>query len=33
MKNAWFHPDHIGTYKGEMKDGIAHGKGTYTSSH
>jgi len=33
MKNAWFHPDRIGTYKGEMKDGIAHGKGTYTSSH
>lgn len=33
MKDSWFHPDRIGTYKGEMKDGLAHGKGTYTSSH
>ena len=33
MKDSWFHPDRIGTYKGEMKDGLAHGKGIYTSSH
>ena len=33
MKDSWFHPDRIGTYKGEMKDGLAHGKGTYTSKH
>jgi hypothetical protein len=33
MKDSWFHPDRIGTYKGEMKNGLAHGKGTYTSSH
>jgi len=33
MKDSWFHPDRIGTYKGQMKNGLAHGKGTYTSSH
>jgi len=33
MKDAWFHPDSTGIYKGEMKNGLAHGKGTYTSSH
>jgi hypothetical protein len=33
MKDSWFHPDRIGTYKGEMKNGLAHGKGIYTSSH
>jgi hypothetical protein len=33
MKDSWFHPDRAGTYKGEMKDGLAHGKGIYTSSH
>lgn len=33
MKDAWFHPDCIGTYKGEMKDGLAHGKGIYTSGY
>lgn len=32
MKNAWFHPDRTGIYKGEMKNGLAHGNGTYTSS-
>ena len=32
MKNPWFHPDRIGTYKGEMQNGLAHGRGTYTSS-
>ena len=33
MKDSWFHPDRLGTYKGEMKDSLAHGKGIYTSSH
>jgi len=33
MKDSWFHPDRTGTYKGQMKDGLAHGKGIYTSSH
>ena len=33
MKDSWFHPDRIGTYKGDMKGGLAHGKGSYTSSH
>jgi len=33
MKDTWFHPDRIGTYKGEMKNGLADGKGIYTSSH
>ncbi len=33
MKDSWFHPDRTGTYKGEMKNGLAHGKGIYTSSH
>jgi len=33
MKDSWFHPDRIGTYKGKMKDGLAHRKGIYTSSH
>jgi hypothetical protein len=33
MKDSWFHPDRIGTYKGQVKDGLAHGKGTYTSKH
>jgi hypothetical protein len=33
MKDSWFRPDRTGTYKGEMKNGFAHGKGTYTSSH
>jgi hypothetical protein len=33
MKDNWFHPDRAGTYKGQMKNGLAHGKGTYTSSH
>ena len=33
MKDSWFHPDRTGTYKGEVKDGIANGKGIYTSSH
>jgi hypothetical protein len=33
MKDSWFHPDRIGTYNGPMKNGLAHGKGTYTSSH
>jgi len=29
MKDSWFHPDRTGTYKGQMKDGLAHGKGIY----
>ena len=29
-KKYWFFPE--GIYKGEMKGGAAHGKGTYTSS-
>jgi len=33
MKDSWFHPQRTGTYKGEMKEGFAHGKGTYTSGH
>jgi hypothetical protein len=33
MKDSWFHPNRIGAYKGEMKDGLAHGKGIYISSH
>ena len=33
MKDIWFHPDRVGTYKGQVKDGLAHGKGIYTSSH
>ena len=27
MKDSWFHPDRVGTYKGQMKNGLAHGKG------
>jgi len=33
MKDSWFHPVRTGTYKGQMKNGLAHGKGIYTSSH
>ena len=33
MKDSWFHTDRIGTYKGQIKNGLAHGKGTYTSKH
>jgi len=33
MKDIWFHPDRVGIYKGKIKDGVAHGKGTYTSKH
>jgi hypothetical protein len=33
MKDSWFHPDRTGTYNGQMKNGFAHGKGTYTSKH
>ena len=33
MKDSWFHPDHIGIYNGGMKDGLAHGKGTYTTKN
>ena len=31
MKDNWFHP--TGTYNGQMKDGLAHGRGTYTSTY
>jgi len=31
MKDSWFHPDRIGTYKGQMKNGLAHGKGIYNA--
>jgi len=30
MKHPWFFP--AGDYIGQMKNGLAHGKGTYTSS-
>jgi hypothetical protein len=30
MKHPWFFP--VGDYIGQMKNGLAHGKGTYTSS-
>ena len=30
MKDPWFFPD--GNYIGQIKNGLAHGKGTYTSS-
>ena len=30
MKDPWFFP--VGDYIGQMKNGLAHGKGTYTSS-
>jgi hypothetical protein len=30
MKHPWFFP--AGNYIGQMKNGLAHGKGTYTSS-
>ena len=30
MKHPWFFP--VGDYVGQMKNGLAHGKGTYTSS-
>ena len=33
MKDSWFHPDRTGIYKGEMKNGLANGKGTYTTSY
>ena len=33
MKDSWFHPDRTGAYKGQIKGGLAHGKGIYTSSH
>jgi hypothetical protein len=33
MKDSWFHPDRVGTYKGQMKNGLAQGKGIYTSRH
>ena len=30
MKDPWFFP--AGDYIGQIKNGLAHGKGTYTSS-